>query len=147
MTIKRLTPENYTPELKTQVTTLFNQLNPSIAQRPLEQLLTEGDRLVFLICEVDGKLAGMASMATYKVISGHKGMVEDVVVDATYRGQGIGRALMEQLLEEGHKLKLSEMLLFTGHHRTAAIKLYQSLGFALKQSGLYTLQISSRPVV
>lgn len=146
MIIKRLTPENYTTAIKTQVTALFNQLNASIAQRPLEQLFAEDDRLVFLICEVDGKLAGMASMATYSVISGHKGMIEDVVVDAGHRGQGIGRALIVQLLEEGRKRQLSEVLLFTGHHRTAAINLYQSLGFSLKQSGLYTLQISSQPV-
>lgn len=142
MNITLITSNAITESLQTEVKTLFEELNAAIVQRPLETLPLDNEHLVLAICRIDEKIAGMASMATYTVISGYKGMVEDVVVAAEYRGKGIGRALMEKLLLEAQRLQLTEVLLFSGHHREAAIKLYTSLGFKLKQSGLYTLKIS-----
>jgi phosphinothricin acetyltransferase len=83
----------------------------------------------------------MALMCTYKVISGHKGWVEDVVVDGKMWGQGIGKKLMEKLLEAAHEKGVSEVLLFSADHRRAAISLYTQLGFQRKNSGLYTLRV------
>jgi len=122
-----------------QVEELFNQLNSKIEQRSLNEVLDASNNLVFAIYKDGERVLGMATMATYKAISGHKGMIEDVVVDGGQRGKGLGRKLMEKLLEEGKKMELDEILLFSGHHRTAAIKLYTSLGFQLKDSGLYRL--------
>lgn len=93
------------------------------------------------ICTENDNLLGIAMMARYKVVSGHKGMVEDVVVSETHRGKGIGRKLMLLLLEEAKKHNLDDVLLFSGHHRQAAIALYKSLGFALKNSGLYSKKL------
>lgn len=142
MNISLITSKEITEMLQTEIKGLFEQLNASIPQQPLDTLPLNNEHLVLAICRIDGKMAGMTSMATYKVISGYKGMVEDVVVDAEFRGKGIGRALMEKLLGEAQRLQLTEILLFSGHHREAAIKLYTSLGFILKHSGLYTLKIS-----
>ncbi len=143
MNLKRLTPENFTPDMQPQLTALFKQLNATISLQPIEKLLQKDGPLILVICEIDGKVAGMASMATYRVISGYKGMVEDVVVHENHRGKGIGRALMEKLVQEATRLHLTEILLFSGHHRTAAIALYTSLGFIVKNSGLYTLKLNS----
>ncbi len=142
MNITLLAANEITEALQTEVKALFEQLNADIVQQPLETLPLDNEHLVLAICRMDGQLAGMASMATYKVISGYKGMVEDVVVAGEFRGKGIGRALMEKLLREAQRLQLTEVLLFSGHHREAAIKLYTSLGFNLKQSGFYTLKIN-----
>jgi phosphinothricin acetyltransferase len=49
---------------------------------------------------------------------------------------------MEKLLEEGKHQGLDEILLFTGHHRKPAINLYKSLGFTVRESGLYNLKLS-----
>ena len=87
-------------------------------------------------------VVGTALLSTYKVISGYRGMVDDVVVDTAQRGKGIGRKLMEQLLELGKTLDLDEILLFTGHHRKPAIALYTSLGFSLRESGLYNIRLN-----
>ncbi|MFH6603966.1 GNAT family N-acetyltransferase [Maribacter algicola] len=139
MTISILTKDQVDESLQTSITALYNQLNSNLKQLPLKQLVEDGDSLVFAICKSEGQVAGIALMATYKVISGHKGMIEDVVVDVKHRGQGIGRKLMEKLLESAKNKKLDEVLLFSGHHRTPAINLYKSLGFQLKDSGLYRL--------
>lgn len=141
MIIEILRHEDINENIQKQVTILYNQLDFNIKQQSLNQVLQMSNNLVFSIYKEDERILGMASMATYKAISGHKGMIEDVVVDSGQRGKGLGRKLMEKLLEEGKKMELDEILLFSGHHRTAAIKLYNSLGFQLKDSGLYRLII------
>ena len=137
MDIKLITFNEVTADLQSQLTELYKQLNAELTQLDLATALSDYNTTDVVICLDDDKLVGIAMMAKYKVVSGHKGMVEDVVVSSEYRGQGIGRKLMEKLLEQAEISKLDDVLLFSGHHRTAAISLYKSLGFKLKESGMY----------
>ncbi|TDS15223.1 phosphinothricin acetyltransferase [Maribacter caenipelagi] len=137
MNIKLITFNEVTADLQSQLTELYKQLNAELTQLDLATALSDYNTTDVVICMDDDKLVGIAMMAKYKVVSGHKGMIEDVVVSSDYRGQGIGRKLMEKLLEKAEKSKLDDVLLFSGHHRTAAISLYKSLGFKLKESGMY----------
>jgi phosphinothricin acetyltransferase len=142
MEIEILQKSDIDNTVQVQITELFKQLNADIRQRPLHQILQEDNHVVFAVCKSEQQIVGIALLATYRVISGHRGMVEDVVVDEAHRGKGIGRQLMEKLLEEAKNRKLDGVLLFTGHHREAAISLYKSLGFTLRESGLYNLKLS-----
>ncbi len=126
---------------KRQVAALFEQLAPGRIQIPLAELLEAGNPLTVAYCEAGGDIVGIALMCTYKVISGHKGWIEDVVVDEKMRGKGIGKKLIEKLLEVAREKDLSEVLLFSANHRKAAIGLYTHLGFHRKDSGLYILKI------
>ena len=140
MTIQLLTTNEVTAALQLQLTELYKQLNAELTQLDLSTVLSDYKTTDVVICMDGNVLTGIAMMAKYKVVSGHKGMIEDVVVSSEYRGKGIGRKLMEKLLEQAEKENLNDVLLFSGHHRTAAIALYKSLGFKLKNSGLYIKQ-------
>lgn len=142
MTFNILQKEDTTPEVSKQIHELFQVLNADIDQWDIERIMAQGNEFILACCWENDKLTGMASLATYKAISGYKGIVEDVVVAESMRGKGIGRKLMEMLLLEGKRLQLSEILLFSGHHRKPAIALYKSLGFNQKNSGMYTLKLS-----
>ncbi len=142
MTLETLTAEALTDDIQNQVADLYRQLNADNNQRTLYEILKSDNNVHVIICLIDNKVVGTALLSTYKVISGYRGMVDDVVVDAAQRGKGIGRKLMERLLEEGKKLGLDEILLFTGHHRKPAIGLYTSLGFELRQSGIYNMKLT-----
>ena len=141
MEISLFEKSDLTDAAREQVAALFRQLNPDREQLPLHELFESGNPLTMACCRVDQALVGMALMCTYKVISGHKGWVEDVVVDQAMRGKGIGKKLMEKLLEAAHAKGVSEVLLFSADHRKAAISLYTQLGFQRKNSGLYTLRV------
>lgn len=141
MEIKLITLNEVTSELQSQLTELYKQLNSELTQLDIATALSDYNTTEAVVCLVDKKLVGIAMMAKYKVVSGHKGMIEDVIVSSDYRGQGIGRKLMEKLLERAEASKLNDVLLFSGHHRTAAIALYKSLGFTLKESGIYIKKI------
>ena len=140
LVLKKLEPFDFNGQTHGQIRLLFEQLNASISQLDALEVVNTNET-IFYVCQHQNEIVGMALMATYKVISGHKGMIEDVVVNEGYRGKGIGKKLIQELLEEAGRLNLSEILLFSGHHRKVAVNLYKSLGFQLKDSGLYRLQL------
>ncbi|MGX1927757.1 N-acetyltransferase family protein [Flagellimonas sp. 2504JD4-2] len=141
MTIKRLTQEDLTIEMENQMVDLFKQLNPDLKLNPLAKIMEKQDQLSLVYCQEGGQIIGMASMCSYHVLSGSKGMVEDVVVDVNARGKGLGRKLMEELLQIAEQKGLTEVLLFTGNHRQSAIRLYTKLGFEKSGSGMYRFKI------
>lgn len=144
MNIDILQPSDVNDTIAKQVKDLFNQLNSSIEQVNLAEVFKPENNITFAyyMDKENHKVVGIALMCAYTVVSGYKGWVEDVVVDKAYRGRGIGRKLMEKLVDEGRKKGLSEILLFSADKRIEAISLYKSLGFQQKESRIYVLKTS-----
>jgi ribosomal protein S18 acetylase RimI-like enzyme len=62
----------------------------------------------------------------------HKAIIWGVFVHEDYRGSGIARGLMEEVLQRAEALAdLEHIILTVGHHQTVARKLYVSLGFVV----------------
>ena len=112
MTIRHVSPKDIIPGFREQVNDLFRQLNPNIQPLDINVLLESETPPTIICCQEGEQLLGLACMASYKVLSGHKGWVEDVVVRESSRGKGIGKALMMELLKTGKQKGLSEILLF-----------------------------------
>ncbi|MCW5517467.1 GNAT family N-acetyltransferase [Muriicola sp. Z0-33] len=140
MKIDILIKSDLNPTRQEQISTLFEQLGGTKTQIDLKEVLDDKNQITLAYCEEKDAIVGIASMCIYKVISGRKGWIEDVVVDSQSRGKGIGRKLINKLLEVGKEQHLSEILLFTEDHRKAAIHLYSDLGFKLKNSKIYSLK-------
>lgn len=138
MTIDILKQSDITTALQKQVTELFKQLS-NRKQIELAEVLNPENQISLVYCMENKKIIGIASMCFYRVISGYKGWIEDVVVDAEARGKGVGKKLIEKLLEIAKQKGMAEVLLFTEDHRVPAINLYQKLGFKLKDSRIYVL--------
>ena len=140
MKIDILKKEDVNSNVQNQVSELFEQLGPGLKQIELHDVLESNNKITLAYCIENDKIIGIASMCTYKVVSGSKGWIEDVVVDRNARGKGVGRKLLGKLLEIAKQKELSEVLLFTEDHRIPAINLYESLGFKQKESQIYTLK-------
>lgn len=140
MQIVILNKTSLNANVQDQVYELFKQLSPNKKQVKLDEILMENNPVTLLGCFIGDRIVGIASMPIYKVISGNKGWIEDVIVDENYRGMGIGMKLIEKLMAISNEQQLSEVLLFTEEHRTPAISLYEKLGFSRKESNIYTLK-------
>src|SRR5699024_10175187 len=137
MEIKILCLADINDQIAEEIAALFKQLSPQKKQLPLTEILKDENPISFVYCLIDQHVAGNASICTYQVISGSKGWIEDVGVNEQYRGRGIGKKLIEKILEIGHQKKLKEILLYIEDHREAALNLYQGIGFQAKESKIY----------
>ena len=64
-----------------------------------------------------------------------------VCVDPDYRGNGIGRTMMEYAITYAKENGVTRMELTSGNHREAAHKLYLSLGFIKRDSSIFRKEI------
>ena len=97
---------------------------------------------IYAALNTNGMLVGMATLATTKKLMGNEGHIEDVVVRKTYRGQGIGAALMRKMIEHAQHMKLSSLNLTSNPKREAANSLYKKLGFKQRTTNVYRLALT-----
>ena len=95
-----------------------------------------------LVARVDGKTAGfVAGDANWFSKREHKkvGAVHEIVVLPEYRGMGIGKALMERILDYFRSKRLDTVELWVGDENYRAIEFYRKLGF--REKGRYNYWI------
>ena len=141
MKIDLLKKDDLTSSIQENISKLFQQLGGDMPQISLDDVLDEKNHISLAYCIENDEILGIASMCTYHVISGKKGWIEDVVVNESARGKGIGRKLVNKLIETGKEKNLSQILLFTEDHRKSAIRLYSDVGFKFKDSKIYTFDL------
>jgi len=73
--------------------------------------------------------------------TGKKGWIEDVVVDESYRGQGLGKTLLLHALAIAPQLSLSKLFLTSRPERITANQLYQRIGFTQRTTNVYEYPI------
>ncbi len=94
------------------------------SQRAFEELL-EHDYSLYLVAEEDGIPVGCAGLT----VLDNEGDIDKVMVEERLRGQGIGRLLLQRLLEEGGRRGITEFTLEVRAGNQAAVRLYEKLGF------------------
>lgn len=108
-------------------------------RKRVELLLKQGTMLVAR--DEEEKIVGMASLYRIDRLDRTIGRIEDVVVDASTRGQGVGRGLMEGLIEEAKKQGISRLFLTSRPERVEANQLYQKVGFIKYETNPYKMDL------
>lgn len=96
------------------------------------------------VARLDGGVVGMALLCVCTTLKGRLGLVEEVVVDESARGNHVGVHLMVTLLEHADTLGLDFVELTSRPSREAANNLYTSLGFELRETNVYRHRL--RPI-
>lgn len=84
-----------------------------------------------------GRIAGMLTLVVFRIPTGVRARIEDVVVDEDVRGRGVGEALSQEAVSRAVALGARTVELTSRPSREAANRLYQRLGFALRDSNVY----------
>ncbi|KAK3806427.1 MAG: acyl-CoA N-acyltransferase [Benniella sp.] len=84
------------------------------------------------------KIVGCLTLITLQLLMKSRAHIEDLVVLDEYRGQGIGRGLMQRALNEAVEVRDCTMVDLTSRpDRAQARALYESLGFTLRETGVF----------
>ena len=97
---------------------------------------------LFVAEDENGDLTGMLTLTCCQTLARSKYWIEDVVVNPEFRGQGIGRALVEAAV--GHVKETcgqASIYLTSNPSRQAARALYRSVGFKDYDTGVFKMEI------
>jgi ribosomal protein S18 acetylase RimI-like enzyme len=136
MNITRVTEA--TDELVETIERLLPQLTeartpPTLAQ--LQEVVT--NQTMLAARDDDGRIIGTMTFILYRVASGVKGRIEDVIVDESVRGQGIGEALVREGMQLANEAGVLMLELTSMPYRQSANRLYKRLGFVRKPTNVY----------
>jgi ribosomal protein S18 acetylase RimI-like enzyme len=95
-----------------------------------------GGSTVF-IARVDGVIVGSLTLVLYRIATGLKAWIEDVVVDEAARGHGVGEALNRAALDEARRHGAKAVSLTSRPSRQAANRLYARIGFMPRDTNVY----------
>jgi len=140
--VKRFSQRVYAGLLK-----LLPQLDPDarlLTEDGFKKIL-KSKQTHFFIAETENKeIAGMLSAAIYYVPTGTKFWIEDVVVDKAFRGKGTGKELMLHAMKFAKSTGAKSVDLTSRPSRVAANKLYQELGFELRETNVYRYNLKQK---
>jgi ribosomal protein S18 acetylase RimI-like enzyme len=99
--------------------------------------IVRGDATDLFVVRTDGAIAGVSTLAVFRIPSGVRAWIEDVVVDDAARGQGIGEVLTRAMIDRARERGALTVELTSRPSREAANRLYQRLGFERRDTNLY----------
>ena len=123
---------------------LLPQLSPSVVvleESDLRNIVDSESTKLFLAIDEDG-VFGMLSLVLFRIPTGRKAWVEDVVVDEKARGRGVGKLLTEHAIQVAREHGAHSVDLTSRPSREAANALYQRVGFEQRETNVYRFQAS-----
>ena len=133
-----------TDELVQAFTRLLPQLSSSAVIPSRAELQEIADNESFFIArdpDLGGQIVGSLTLVTFRIPTGVRAWIEDVVVDGAMRGKGIGELLTRAALDRAAELGAKTVDLTSRPSREAANRLYRRVGFELRQTNLYRYEL------
>ena len=94
--------------------------------KKINESIFSSDEVDGIVALEKGNVIGYASIHYIKKITRKSGIIEDVVVKENQRGKGIGKLLVNNLIEKAKKNNCDKIILSSSEKN---LKFYQKLGF------------------
>jgi ribosomal protein S18 acetylase RimI-like enzyme len=110
--------------------------NPPPTRDELEAIVGS-DTTILLMARDESGVLGSLTLALFRIPTGLRAWIEDVVVDADARGKGVGRLLNEAALDLARRAGATTVDLTSRPSREDANRLYRRLGFVERETNVY----------
>lgn len=114
----------------------LSRSNPAPTRAELEALVSSEASTLFM-ARVNGRIAGSLTLAMFRIPTGVRAWIEDVVVDESARGHGVGEALNRAALDHARANGAITVDLTSRPSREAANRLYKRMGFEQRDTNVY----------
>ena len=130
-----------TPEVYAALERLLPQLNPQLPVPTMDRLRAIiADPAVTLLLARDGEeIVGTTTVIVYTTPFWIKARLDEVVVDESARGKGVGAALVKAGLDLAREKGVEVVELQSGVNRAEANRLYPRMGFKLRETNVYRI--------
>lgn len=138
----------YSEAVEKAILRLLPQLSASakkLTTAEIKDLIRAEASILLMAVEEDqgNAAAGMLTLAVFRIPTGVRAWIEDVVVDEDSRGQGIGERLVQAAIERAKTAGAITVDLTSRPSREAANRLYRRCGFVQRETNIYRLSIES----
>ncbi len=115
--------------------------NPAPGHTAL-QAIVDHDACHLLLAKEDGVILGALTLVVFPIPTAIRAWIEDVVVDGTARGKGVGEALSKAAIDIATGLGAQTVELTSRPSREAANRLYQRIGFVARDTNVYRYAVN-----
>ncbi|HEX3840346.1 MAG TPA: GNAT family N-acetyltransferase [Acidimicrobiales bacterium] len=118
--------------------------SPAPSGAELEAIVASPASVLLMASDSSGALVGSLTLALFRVPTGVRAWIEDVVVDESARGAGAGEALVVAALARAEAEGAKSVDLTSRPSREGANRLYVRLGFETRQTNVYRYNADHR---
>lgn len=124
---------------------LIPQLSRSSAPPTSDELraMVESPASDVLLARLDGVIVGTLTLVTFRIPTGVRAWIEDVVVDDAARGHGVGEQMNRFALDIARSKGAKTVDLTSRPSREAANRLYQRIGFVARETNVYRYDLET----
>lgn len=117
--------------------------NPPPPAAELQQIIDAPDSVLLIARDErdDDRIVGSLTLAMFRIPTGYRAWIEDVVVDTAVRGRGIGDKLNRVALDRARDAGATTVDLTSRPSREAANRLYKRIGFEQRKTNVYRYQL------
>jgi ribosomal protein S18 acetylase RimI-like enzyme len=132
-----------TDELVAGLNHLLPQLSSSASPLSADQVgqLVGSSSSTLFVAREGERIVGTLTLVVFAIPTGVRAWIEDVVVDESFRGGGVGEALTLAAIDEAKSRGVRSIDLTSRPSRAAANALYLKLGFEVRETNLYRLTL------
>lgn len=138
-------------EVNDELVAAFARLTPQLSSSSpppghdeLSEIVANPATVLFIAREVtSGQIVGTLTLALFRIPTGLRAWIEDVVVDEETRGKGVGAALNDAALTRARREGARTVDLTSRPTREAANRLYKRIGFVQRETNVYRFDISA----
>ena len=111
-------------------TAVYSYLPQTLAERKVWFEQKTADGFPVFVAELDNHLIGFSSIGPFRAWPAYKYSVENsIYVDGQYRGKGVGKQLIQPLIESAKALNKHTIIAGIDSANRASIRLHESFGF------------------
>ncbi len=101
------------------------------------QEIIDSDAVRLLMARDHSGVVGTLTLVLFRIPTGIRAWIEDVIVDEDARGSGVGRSLNEAAIERALAAGAVTVDLTSRPSREDANRLYQRMGFSKRETNVY----------
>ena len=114
----------------------LSRSSPPPGRDELDEIVARADSVLY-VARLDGEIVGSLTLAFYRIPTGLKSWIEDVVVDSSASRRGIGEQLSRAAIHEARARGAKSVDLTSRPDREAANRLYARIGFEPRTTNVY----------
>jgi ribosomal protein S18 acetylase RimI-like enzyme len=133
-------------EVSDELVSAFRGLVPQLSSSSpppeaaeLQEIVSSPATRLLVARNDDGSVVGSLTLVLFRIPTGVRAWIEDVVVDESARGQGAGEALTREAMRMATEAGARTVDLTSRPTREAANRLYERIGFEERETRVYRI--------